>query len=80
MLDIAEDDTYDLRLANNTIAALRLAKLQKRPFAIFAGHRRPHVPWRLPRKWWDLYNNTDIAPPTQPAIYTGTPYHVLPPV
>ena len=42
VLDIAEDDTYDHRLANYTIAGLRLAKQQKRAFALFAGHRRPH--------------------------------------
>ena len=73
VLDIADDDTFDHRLANNTIAGLRLAKTQNRPFALFAGHRRPHVPWRLPRKWWDLYEGKDIAPPTQPDVYSDAP-------
>jgi iduronate 2-sulfatase len=37
------------------------------------GHRRPHVPWRLPRKWWDLYAQRPVAPPTQPSTYAGAP-------
>ena len=73
ILDVPEDDTFDHRLANATIDSLRLAKQQQRPFAIFAGHRRPHLPWRLPRKWWDLYANRDVAPPAQPAVYADAP-------
>ena len=73
ILDVPEDDTFDHRLANATIDSLRLAKQQQRPFAIFAGHRRPHLPWRLPKKWWDLYANREVAPPTQPNVYNDAP-------
>jgi hypothetical protein len=73
ILLVPEDDTFDHRLANATVDSLRLAKTQNRPFAIFAGHRRPHVPWRLPKKWWDLYEGKDIAPPAQPSTYTDAP-------
>ena len=73
ILDVPEDDTFDHRLANATIDSLRLAKQQQRPFAIFAGHRRPHVPWRLPRKWWDLYEGREVAAPAQPTTYADAP-------
>ena len=73
ILDVPEDDTFDHRLANATIDSLRLAKQQQRPFAIFAGHRRPHLPWRLPKKWWDLYADREVAPPTQPNVYDDAP-------
>lgn len=78
ILDIAKNDTFDHRLAHATIDSLELASTRwdegkGQPFAIFAGFRRPHVPWRLPRHWWDLYENRTVAPPLQTSVYTDAP-------
>ena len=40
-----------------------------RPFAIFSGFARPHAPWRMPQRFWDMYKPGDVK----------APRHVLPP-
>merc|ERR1712130_294144 len=40
-----------------------------------AGFRRPHGPWKVPNSYWDLYNTSQIALPT------NMPYpHDAPPI
>ena len=73
-VDEADDHFYDYGLANATIARLQyVAKQQQQqqqhtdtsmsavtPFFIQAGFARPHAPWRVPKRMWDLYENVDI--------------------
>lgn len=49
------EDTFDYDLANYSIGSLQLAKQMGVPFFIMVGFRRPHLPWRLPRQFWDMY-------------------------
>lgn len=55
---------YDWKLANNTIETLKYLKGIGSPWFLAAGFRRPHVPWMMPQKYWDLYNSTNIPPAT----------------
>ena len=88
VLDIDREDTFDHRLANDTIHSLRFAAAANanasaaaegapaaaaKPFAIFAGFRRPHVPWRLPRYWWDRFANLTVSPPKNSSVYADAP-------
>ena len=63
-LDEPDENFYDFGLANNTIERLRYAaplyKKQGKPFFIQSGFARPHAPWRVPQKVWNLYNTSDI--------------------
>ena len=63
-MDAADEAFYDYGLANNTIQQLRYAaalyKHGGRPFFIQSGFARPHAPWRVPARFWDLYNDTDM--------------------
>lgn len=63
-LDEPDENFYDFGLANNTIERLRYAaplyKTHGKPFFIQSGFARPHAPWRVPQKVWDLYKTSDI--------------------
>lgn len=63
-VDEPDENFYDYGLANNTIERLRyvapLWKKHGKPFFLQSGWARPHAPWRVPLRMWELYNNTDI--------------------
>ena len=54
---------YDNKLANHTVGLLEYVKKKGGPFFIAAGFRRPHVPWMMPKHFWDLYDNKSAVPP-----------------
>ena len=41
--------------------AMAHAVAQARPFFVATGLRRPHLAWRQPRKFWEMYNNKEIS-------------------
>jgi iduronate 2-sulfatase len=52
-----EDEAYaDGRVARETIKRLAAAKDRDQPFFIAAGFARPHLPFSVPKKYWDLYD------------------------
>eukprot|EP00039_Didymoeca_costata_P020866 m.342679 g.342679 ORF g.342679 m.342679 type:complete len:552 (-) comp21706_c0_seq1:1-1656(-) len=51
---------YDHRLATRTIESLNRVKQMKKNFFIGVGFRRPHLAWRIPRKFWTMYENKTI--------------------
>ena len=59
--DTDDDAFYDHRLASRGIAMLKIAKKKVQQggnFFIGIGIRRPHTAWRMPRRFWELYNVT----------------------
>jgi len=55
------DTTYaDGRVADETIKRLQAAKTRRdqegTPFLIASGYARPHLPFSVPKKYWDLYD------------------------
>ncbi len=64
-----EDDAYaDGRVAEETIRRLKAAKARREsdgtPFFVAAGFARPHLPFSAPKKYWDLYEPSDLPMPT----------------
>lgn len=51
---------YDWQLANHTMSTLQYVKSKGDPWFIAAGFRRPHSPWMMPKKFWDMYSSDDI--------------------
>ena len=80
-LDGSLNQHYDYRLANWTINALRYASRSPDngvPWFIAAGFRRPHTPFKMPRQYWELYNESEIALASNSAWPTDAPaiaYH-----
>lgn len=71
-LDEPDDHFYDYHLANDTIFKLRYAATRQ-PFFIQAGFARPHAPWRVPQRFWDLYTDDNIALATHKLPPHGMP-------
>lgn len=78
-LDEPDGNFYDHGLADDTIARLRYAAQDLnqtgRPFFIASGFARPHTPWRVPQRFWDMYITEDIRlathklpPPNMPGV------------
>jgi iduronate 2-sulfatase len=59
-----EDNAYmDGRIADQAIAELGRLKNQDQPFFLAVGFLKPHLPFVAPRKYWDLYDETEIRTP-----------------
>jgi arylsulfatase A-like enzyme len=52
----------------------RLKRKHEKPFLLAAGFLRPHVPWYVPKKWFDMYPADRLAmPPYLPSDYDDIP-------
>jgi iduronate 2-sulfatase len=63
--DVPDDAYFDGRIADLAVEALR--ELKDRPFFLAVGFWKPHLPFNAPKKYWDLYDRTDVLPPANPA-------------
>ncbi len=57
----APDDAYpDGIIAKRAIEVLREFQEQDDPLFLALGFYRPHLPWAVPQKYWDLYDRDDV--------------------
>lgn len=65
-LPVDDADMPDARLVSDAIAFMD-ANLVDRPFFLGVGLVRTHVPWYVPKRWFDLYPTQDLwLPPVPP--------------
>jgi iduronate 2-sulfatase len=58
----APDSLYrDGQLTNKTIKDLRRLAKQDKPFFLATGYVKPHLPFNVPRKYFDVYDSIQIA-------------------
>lgn len=62
--DVTDDDMNDMQLAN--WAAERLRSPGDRPFFLAVGFRKPHLPWTVPRSYFDVHPREKIHLPPSP--------------
>ena len=75
--DVHDTMYYDgaqTALAKRTLS--RLAKMDK-PFYMGLGYFRPHLPFAVPKKYWDLYDPAKIPLPANPEIPEGAPIYTM---
>lgn len=60
-LDMADSEMSDYKIADWVIN--QLDKKHDQPFFLAAGFIRPHVPWHVPKKWFDLFDENEIEVP-----------------
>ena len=60
-LDSPEEELVDFKTASFGVA--QLGKAQDKPFFLACGFHRPHLPWNVPRKYFDLFPLEKIALP-----------------
>lgn len=58
-----------------TWAIDRLEETHEKPFMLMVGFLRPHVPWHVPQKWYDLYPDPEklALPPYSPDDLNDVP-------
>ncbi len=59
-VDVDDDAYYDG--LQTDAAVIKLGELAKsdEPFFLAVGYYRPHLPFTVPKKYWDMYNRDDI--------------------
>lgn len=75
--DVADDAYADGRVAAETIKRLGAAKERREhdgtPFFIVAGFARPHLPFSVPKKYWDLHDPAKLPSPAFEELPEGSP-------
>ncbi len=62
--DVLDDAYADGRVASHAIDRLRiLSKNPEQPFFMAVGFARPHLPFCVPEKYWNLYNPQELPMP-----------------
>ncbi|MFT7282149.1 MAG: iduronate 2-sulfatase, partial [Cyclobacteriaceae bacterium] len=77
MADVHDTMYYDgaqTKLAKETLS--RIVK-KDQPFFFGLGFFRPHLPFAVPKKYWDLYDPEDISLPANPDIPDGAPIFTM---
>lgn len=75
--DVHDTMYYDgaqTELAKRTLT--RLSKLEK-PFYMGLGYFRPHLPFAVPKKYWDLYDRDEIPLPANPEMPEDAPVYSM---
>lgn len=62
--DVLDEAYADGRVATHAIDRLRVLKKQPdQPFFLAVGFARPHLPFCVPQKYWDMYNPDELPMP-----------------
>lgn len=61
--DVADDAYPDGATANKAISDLKRLKQMDQSFFLAVGFLKPHLPFNAPKRYWDLYKDSDIALP-----------------
>ena len=64
--DVPDDACFDAVSANLAITELRALAKKPAPFFLALGFFKPHTPYKVPKRYWDLYRREDI-PAIKPA-------------
>lgn len=64
--DVSDETCFDAASANLAIQELRVLAKKPEPFFLALGLFKPHTPYKVPKRYWDLYRREDI-PAIEPA-------------
>lgn len=83
VVDTPDHKHVDGAIAEQALAAMKRLAKQDKPFFLAAGFVRPHLPFVVPRKYWDLYQADAIElasnaylPKDSPAFAMNTMYEL----
>ncbi|WP_232491813.1 sulfatase [Novosphingobium kaempferiae] len=71
--DVSDDAYADGRTAEYTIGRLDALKGSKQPFFLAVGFARPHLPFSVPKKYWNLYDPAKLPMPDFERLPEGAP-------
>ncbi len=75
MLDVTDDELRDGQAAREAVKELSV--LKDRPFFLGVGFDKPHVPYRAPRKYYDLYSTNEFSLPKTDSLPINAPLYAL---
>jgi len=75
--DLPDSRYGDAMIANETIATIRRAVKQDKPFFIAPGFKKPHLPFVCPKKYYDLYSDEDIELSPNPKRGPNQPLYTI---
>ena len=64
--DVPDEACFDTLTANLAIQELRSLSKKPEPFFLALGLFKPHTPYKIPKRYWDLYRREEI-PAIEPA-------------
>lgn len=73
ILDIPDDQHIDGAIAGQALVAMRKLAKQDQPFFLATGFVRPHLPFVVSRKYWELYDADEISTASNPLIPEKAP-------
>lgn len=72
--DVLDEAYADGRVARHAISRLReLSKDKEQPFFMAVGFVRPHLPFCVPKKYWDMYDRDKLPMPVYEKAPDGAP-------
>lgn len=58
--EVSEDELYDGQVTNQALKVMREIAAKDQPFFLGVGFLKPHFPFIAPKKYWDLYDRSEI--------------------
>ncbi len=77
IVDIPDSEHIDGAIADQALEAMRRLAKGGQPFFLAAGFARPHLPFVVPRKYWELYDRGKIPLATNGILPTGAPAYAM---
>ncbi|AQR75736.1 iduronate-2-sulfatase [Sphingomonas sp. LM7] len=71
--DVPDDAYGDGRVASKTVARLGELRNAGQPFFLAVGFARPHLPFSVPKRYWDLYDRAKLPLPAFERMPEGAP-------
>lgn len=71
--DVADDAYADGRTANRAVKRLAELKSSASPFFLAVGFARPHLPFSVPKRYWDMYDPAKLPMPAFEQLPEGAP-------
>ena len=75
--DAPDSAFYDGAQTNLAIKTLKRMKKKNKPFFLALGYYRPHLPFAVPKKYWDLYDRNAIPLASNPFLPKNAPVHAM---
>ena len=71
--DVPDEAYFDGRIAKKAVDAIRRLKAKGEPFFLAVGFWKPHAHFNAPRRYWDFYERSKVAPANNPKPPKGVP-------
>ncbi len=77
IVDIPDHEHIDGAIAQQSLEAMRRLAKGDQPFFLATGFVRPHLPFVVPRKYWELYDREAIPLAENPSIPIDSPAYAM---